>query len=95
VTPPLNRFLNDTEEIAGRILENDKVLLGTVSPRITSGTERDQPNYYRVQTPDFLIEFDKTQSNGNHVHSVWRDLKNDFGRDLLKEHYAASHTAAK
>ena len=59
------------------------------------GTEPHQPNYYRIQTADFLVEFDKTQSNGNHIHSVWRDLNNDFGRDLLKEHYAASHTAAK
>jgi hypothetical protein len=59
------------------------------------GTEPHQPNYYRVQTADFLVEFDKTQSNGNHIHSVWRDFTNDFGRDLLKEHYAASHTASK
>lgn len=59
------------------------------------GTEHHQPNYYRIQTADFLVEFDKTQSNGNHIHSVWRDFANDFGRDLLKEHYAASHTAAK
>ena len=59
------------------------------------GTERLQPNYYRVQTADFLVEFDKTQSNGNHVHSVWRDFQNDFGRDLLKEHYASSHASAK
>jgi hypothetical protein len=59
------------------------------------GTEHHQPNYYRVQTADFLVEFDKTQSNGNHIHSVWRDFTNDFGRDLLKEHYAASHTASK
>lgn len=59
------------------------------------GTEHGQPNYYRVQTADFLVEFDKTQSNGNHIHSVWRDFTNDFGRDLLKEHYAADHSAAK
>lgn len=59
------------------------------------GTEHHQPNYYRVQTADFLVEFDKTQSNGNHIHSVWRDFNGDFGRDLLKEHYAQSHTAAQ
>jgi len=58
------------------------------------GTEKLQPNYYRVQTADFLVEFDKTQSNGNHIHSVWRDFNGDFGRDLLKEHYAAAHTAS-
>lgn len=56
------------------------------------GTAKDQPNYYRVQTADFLVEFDKTQSNGNHIHSVWRDFNGDFGRDLLKEHYAAAHS---
>lgn len=59
------------------------------------GTQHLQPNYYRVQTADFLVEFDKTQSNGNHIHSVWRDFNGDFGRDLLKEHYAAAHTAQK
>ena len=59
------------------------------------GTEHGQPNYYRVQTADFMVEFDKTQSNGNHIHSVWRDVNGDFGRDLLKEHYAASHPAVK
>jgi hypothetical protein len=40
-----------------------------------------------VQGPTFLIEFDNTQNNANHVHSVWRDFEGDFGRDLLREHY--------
>jgi hypothetical protein len=48
-------------------------------------------HYYRVQTPAFLIEMDCTQDEGNHIHSVWRDYENDFGMDLLKAHYAASH----
>jgi hypothetical protein len=39
-----------------------------------------------VQGPTFLIEFDNTQNDGNHVHSVWRDFRGDFGRDLLREH---------
>ena len=42
--------------------------------------------------PDFLIEYDNTQNNANHIHSVWRDLTGDFGEDLLKEHYAATHS---
>ncbi len=50
--------------------------------------ERGMKHYYRVQGPTFLIEFDTPQSNGNHVHSVWRDFKGDFGRDLLREHVA-------
>jgi hypothetical protein len=48
--------------------------------------ERGQKHYYRVQGPTFLIEFDNTQNNGNHIHSVWRDFAGDFGRDLLREH---------
>jgi hypothetical protein len=48
--------------------------------------ERGKKHYYRVQGPTFLIEFDNTQNNGNHVHSVWRDFNGDFGRDLLREH---------
>ena len=48
--------------------------------------ERGQKHYYRLQGPTFLIEFDNTQNDGNHVHSIWRDFKGDFGRDLLREH---------
>ncbi|MBC7983297.1 MAG: DUF3500 domain-containing protein, partial [Candidatus Obscuribacterales bacterium] len=54
------------------------------------GIERDHKHYYRVQGPTFLIEFDNTQNNGNHAHSVWRDFKGDWGRDLLGEHYRTS-----
>lgn len=44
------------------------------------------PHYYRIQGPTVLIEYDNTQNNANHVHTVVRDLKNDFG-DALLEHY--------
>ena len=53
--------------------------------------ERGAQHYYRVQGPTFLIEFDNTQNNGNHVHSVWRDFNGDFGRDLLREHIKTAH----
>ncbi len=49
--------------------------------------ERGAPHYYRVQGPSFLVEYDNTQNNANHVHSVWRDFAGDFGEDLLAEHY--------
>jgi hypothetical protein len=49
-----------------------------------------QKHYYRVQGPTFLIEYDNTQNNGNHVHSVWRDFEGDFGRDILREHIATT-----
>jgi hypothetical protein len=49
--------------------------------------EEGEPHYYRIQGPSFLVEFDNTQNNANHIHSVWRDFDGDFGRDLLREHY--------
>jgi TonB family protein len=59
------------------------------------GAERGEGHYYRVQTPAFLIEYDNTQNNNNHIHSVWRDFKGDFGRDWLREHYqSTSHTSS-
>jgi hypothetical protein len=49
---------------------------------------RGRPHYYRIQGPLFLIEYDASQNDGNHVHTVWRDFSGDFGRDLLRQHYA-------
>ena len=55
------------------------------------GIEKGEPHYYRVQTASFLIEYDDTQNDANHIHSVWRDFNGDFGVDLLKLHYETSH----
>ena len=44
-------------------------------------------HYYRIQGRALLIEYDNTQNNANHVHTVVRDLSNDFGEDVLKGHY--------
>jgi hypothetical protein len=48
-------------------------------------------HYYRIHGPGFLVEFDNTQNGGNHIHSVVRDLRNDFGDDLLRMHYEKAH----
>jgi hypothetical protein len=53
--------------------------------------QRGQRHYYRIHGPTFLLEYDNTQNDANHVHAVWRDFENDFGRDLLKEHLEHSH----
>jgi hypothetical protein len=55
------------------------------------GEEPGQGHYYRIQSHSFMVEFDDTQDNANHIHSVWRDFDGDFGLDLLKEHYQSSH----
>ena len=48
-------------------------------------------HYYAIRGPDLLIEYDNTQDGANHIHSVWRDLANDWGEDLLSEHYRTAH----
>ncbi len=50
-----------------------------------------KPYYYRIQGPTIIIEYDNTQNNANHIHTVVRDLKSDFGGDLLLGHYKESH----
>ncbi len=54
--------------------------------------EPGQAHYYRIHGPTFLVEYDNTQNNANHIHTVWRDPANDFGRDLLREHYESGHS---
>ena len=55
------------------------------------GREPGEPHYYRLQGDDLLIEYDNTQRDANHVHTVWRDLRRDFGGDPLARHYLQSH----
>ena len=50
-----------------------------------------KPHYYRIQGPTIIIEYDNTQNNSNHVHTVVRDLCHDFGGDQLLQHYKAAH----
>jgi hypothetical protein len=54
------------------------------------GLEPGDGHYYRVQGPKFLLEYDNTQNDANHIHAVWRDLEDDFGEDLLRKHYDES-----
>lgn len=53
--------------------------------------EKGNPHYFRIQTPEFLIEYANTQNEANHAHLVWRDFDSDFGRDVLKEHLQHGH----
>ena len=45
--------------------------------------EHQRPQYYRLQGPTFLLEYDNTRNGGTHIHSVWRDFERDFGYNLL------------
>ena len=63
-------------------------------PSTSHGRDR-RPPASRTTTgckvPRLLIEWDNTQHNANHAHSVWRDPTLDFGLDLLARHRAAHH----
>jgi Protein of unknown function (DUF3500) len=45
-----------------------------------------KPHYYRLHGPNLLVEYDNTQRNANHAHSVWRRPRSDFGFDVLGNH---------
>lgn len=79
----------ETDVAAERLAVATRAGMDKVRFAWAGSTERGQKHYYRIQGPTFLIEFDNTQNDGNHVHSVWRDFNGDFGRDLLREHLAA------
>lgn len=53
------------------------------------GLEPGEPHYYRLQGPRLLVEYDNTQRQVNHAHSVWRDPEGDFGADVLAAHLTA------
>jgi hypothetical protein len=78
-------------EIAEKRLEQFRRTQPTLFFAWAGGINQGEKHYYRIQTSEFLIEYDKTQDNGNHIHSVWRDFNDDWGEDLLAAHYQASH----
>ncbi len=76
------------EPLAGqRLADLSRAGLDALKFAWMGGLEPGQGHYYRVQGTTFLIEYDNTQNNANHVHCVWRRFQNDFGTDLLAEHY--------
>jgi hypothetical protein len=84
------------EELAEREAEKfagDK--LNVVHFAWAGGIERGQPHYYRLQGPRLLAEYDNTQRDVNHIHTVWRDPSADFGDDALARHHAHFHSPAR
>ena len=54
-------------------------------------TEEGNAHYYRIHGGNFVVEFDNRQNGANHIHSVWRDVENDFANDVLREHLLLYH----
>ena len=53
--------------------------------------EQGKEHYYRIHGGNFVVEFDNRQNGANHIHSVWRDVENDFANDVLREHLLLYH----
>ncbi len=85
----LNRMPPDVADT--RLNRIDKEGWGYLHFAWAGSAEPGRPHYYRLQGPSFLVEYDNTQNQANHIHTVWRDLQDDWGDDLLRRHYAASH----
>jgi hypothetical protein len=65
--------------------------LGSVTFAWAGSTTPGERHYYAVRGETFLLEYDNTQDGANHAHTVWRDLRRDWGTDLLAEHHAEAH----
>ncbi len=49
-----------------------------------------QPHYYVLNGPLFIIEFDNNggpRNSANHIHAIWREKGNEYGENVLKQHY--------
>ena len=62
--------------------------LSTLTFAWAGGLEPGTAHYYAVSHPTFLLEYDNVQDGANHAHTVWRDLRRDWGADLLAAHHA-------
>ncbi len=85
----LQEYIHNFEHSTAHVLY-DKILktgLDKIYFAWIGSTVKNKPCYYIINGPDFLIEYDNFQGNGNHIHLILREKDNDFGADLLKDHY--------
>jgi hypothetical protein len=55
------------------------------------GEKWGEGHYYRINNAAILIEYDCTQNENNHVHSVVREFNNDWGDDVIGRHIKENH----
>ncbi len=80
----LDRLTSDLADEEFDALEPDRLHFSW-----EGSAKRGEGHYYRIQGPDLLIEYDNTDNEANHAHSVWRRRSGDFGDDLLAAHRAS------
>lgn len=102
---PVSEMRADQRELVRRILDEvvttyrpeisrdylNRIVVDDLHFAWIGRVEEDAPHYYRLQGPDFVFEYDDTQGDANHIHSVWRSRSTDFGGDVLERHYREAH----
>ncbi|MSQ07203.1 MAG: DUF3500 domain-containing protein [Dehalococcoidia bacterium] len=53
--------------------------------------EKFKPHYYRLHGGNFVVEYDNRQNGANHIHSVLRNVENDFANDAMRDHLLMYH----
>ena len=87
----LGTYFGRVPDAVSPMARYDGAALDAVRVAWAGRTEPGLPHYYRIQAPDLLIEWDNTQRDANHAHSVWRDPGRDFGLDVLAAHHQRHH----
>lgn len=89
----INLYLNNYEQnfSEGYRDKIKKAGIENLSFSWAGSLEPGTPNYWCIQGLVLLIEYDNTQTDANHVHTVVRDPTNDYGEDTLKKHYEEDH----
>lgn len=94
LTRLISEYINNLEYTKSQEywLKFEKSDIGKVHFAWIGSYEPDKPHYYIIHSPDFIIEYDNIswdKKSANHIHTIWREKGNDFGEDILREHYRA------
>ena len=89
----ISEYINQVpEELAQKkYSELDKYGLENIHFAWGGATDPSGEHYYRLHGGNFVVEFDNRQNGANHIHSVWRDVDNDFAEDVMRQHLLAYH----
>ena len=80
----LNEYLRNmpAEVEQGRRAAINKRSMQNIHFAWWGGQDLNEPHYYVVQGPSFIVEYNNVQNSANHVHSMWRDTAGDFNVPL-------------
>ncbi|MEO8705280.1 MAG: DUF3500 domain-containing protein [Kofleriaceae bacterium] len=99
MTPAQRRILGALldeilENLPREVADRERTRLAPITFTWMGSTAPGKPHYFRLAGPRFVYEYDNTQEQATHVHTVWHVRESaggDFGADLLRAHYRQDH----